>query len=68
MSVLSACHPSAPRTKVLAEPTNSARAVAESAHANAANLPGMVTETPTHSGPKPRTSVGNSSAPQSMRS
>src|ERR1700722_8091357 len=68
MSVLSARHPVCDRTRVLAEPTSSARAVRSSANRNAANLPGIVTETPTHSGPKPATRFGNSSAVHSMRS
>ena len=53
MSVLSARHPAYVRTSVLAAPTSSARAVRSSANRSAANLPGIVTETPTHSGPKP---------------
>ncbi|CNW60953.1 Uncharacterised protein [Mycobacterium tuberculosis] len=68
MSVLSARQPCGVRTRVLAEPTRSARAVRSSANRRAANLPGMVTETPTHSGPKPPTTTGNSAAPHSMRS
>ncbi len=68
MSVLSARQPAAQRTRVLAEPTRSARAVRSSASRRAANLPGMVTDTPTHSGPKPPTTAGSSRAPHSMRS
>ena len=56
------------RTSVLADPTCSARAVRSSANRRAANLPGIVTDTPTHSGPNPPTRPGNSSAPHSMRS
>ncbi len=66
-SVLSARQPVGVRTRVLAEPTSSARSVRSSAHRRAANLPGMVTDTPTHSGPNPPTTPGNSSAPHSMR-
>ena len=62
MSVLSARHPVDVRTRVLAAPTNSARGVRSSANRNAANLFGIVTETPTHSGPKSLTTEGNSSA------
>ena len=56
------------RTRVLADPTRPARSVCSSANRRAANLPGMVTDTPTHSGPNPPTTPGSSSAPHSMRS
>ena len=68
MSVLSARQPWSVRTRVLAEPTSSARSVRSSANCRAANLPGIVTDTPTHSGPKPPTSAGSCSAVHSMRS
>ena len=67
-SVLSARHPAPVCTSVLAEPTSLARSVASSATRSAANLPGIVTETPTHSGPNPATSAGSCSAVHSMRS
>ncbi len=68
MSVLSARQPAAVRTSVLADPTSSARAVRSSANRSAANLPGIVTDTPTHSGPKPPTRPAIRSAVHSMRS
>ncbi len=68
MSVLSARQPDEVRTSVLAEPTSSAREVRSSANRSAANLLGIVTETPTHSGPKSPTTEGNCSAVHSMRS
>ena len=67
-SVLSARHPPEKRTRVFAEPTNWARSVASVANRSAANLPGMVTDTPTHSGPNPPTTTGSCSAVHSMRS
>ncbi|SHV99189.1 Uncharacterised protein [Mycobacteroides abscessus subsp. abscessus] len=67
-SVLSARQPPSTRTRVLAEPTSSARAVRSVANRSAANLPGIVTETPTHSGPKPPTRPGNCASVHSMRS
>ncbi|SKT79902.1 Uncharacterised protein [Mycobacteroides abscessus subsp. abscessus] len=67
-SVLSACQPSPERTSVLAAPIERARSVAVDANRNAANLPGMVTEKPTHSGPAPPTTSGSCSAVHSIRS
>src|SRR6201999_646750 len=68
MSVLSARQPRDVRSRVLADPTSSARSVRSSANRSAANFPGIVTETPTHSGPNPPTTPGSSSAPHSIRS
>lgn len=68
MSVLSARQPAGVRTRVFADPTRSARSVRSSANLKAANLPGMVTDTPTHSGPSPPTTPGSWSASHSMRS
>ena len=51
-----------------AEPTSAARSVRSAATSRAANLPGLVTDSPTHSGPRPATSAGNCSAVHSMRS
>jgi hypothetical protein len=65
---LSARHPFPDRTKVFAEPTSSARGVRSSANRSAANLPGIVTDTPTHSGPKSPTTLGSWSAEHSIRS
>ena len=67
-SVQSASQPDSVRTRVLAEPTVTARSVRSSANSSAANFPGIVTETPTHSGPKPPTRPGSASASHSIRS
>ncbi len=67
-SVQSARQPSAVRTRVFAEPISTARSVRSVANSRAANLPGIVTDTPTHSGPSPDTRAGNSSPVHSMRS
>ncbi|CPU31902.1 Uncharacterised protein [Mycobacteroides abscessus] len=66
--MLSACQPSPERTSVLAAPIERARSVEVDANRNAANLPGMVTEKPTHSGPALPTTSGNCSAVHSIRS
>lgn len=67
-SVLSAYHePSGRRTNVLAAPTAAATGDVSSATASAASLPGMVTDSPAHSGPRPATSAGSSCAPHSIR-
>lgn len=68
ISVLSARQPFSVCTRVFAEPTSAARSVRSVATASAANLPGLVTESPTHSGPRPATNPGSCSALHSMRS
>src|SRR5438067_6600233 len=55
-------------TNVFAAPAASARGVADLARVSAARLPGMVTETPAHSGPRLPTSAGKPSASTSIRS
>ncbi|RAO58565.1 hypothetical protein PSN01_02891 [Micromonospora saelicesensis] len=67
-SVLSAYQePSGRRTNVLAAPTAAATGDAASATASAASLPGMVTDNPAHSGPRPATRSGSSAAAHSIR-
>ena len=67
-SVQSARHPVGVRSNVFAEPARIALSVRSSANPSAATLPGMVTDNPTQSGPKPSTRPGSCSAEHSMRS
>ena len=67
-SVQSACQPVPERTRVLAAPTALARSVQVSAAASATSLSGIVTDSPTHSGPKPFSSPGKPASSHSSRS
>src|SRR5664279_5838897 len=67
-SVFSAYQPPSRRTSVLATPRVRTRSLASSATAAAAAFPGMVTENPTHSGPREATRPGSASPSHSIAS
>ncbi len=66
-SVFSASQPPSRRTRVLATPRACTRGLRWSAIAAAADLPGIVTEKPAHSGPDPATRPGRAAPSHSIR-